>query len=91
MRARLIPVSPKLCTLEVYAVMLLVVTGNQLSYHCSYVGTRNLMLFLFVGRVNLVDLQQTLNVDFSHIESKVNEIVSNDSNLIVVLGQLIDQ
>ncbi|KAI0226544.1 E3 UFM1-protein ligase 1 [Lamellibrachia satsuma] len=43
------------------------------------------------GRVNLVDLQQILNVDFSHVESKVNEILKNDKSLILVLGQLIDR
>ncbi|XP_064629084.1 E3 UFM1-protein ligase 1-like [Lineus longissimus] len=43
------------------------------------------------GRINLVDLQQAINVDFSHIESKVNDIVRSDRSLTLVLGQLIDQ
>ena len=47
-------------------------------------------LFL-VGRVNLVDLQQAINVDFSHVEAKVNEIVKSDKHLNLVLGQLIDE
>ena len=44
-----------------------------------------------LGRVNIVDLQQTLNVDFTHVESKVNEIVKSDRSLTLVLGQLIDE
>lgn len=42
------------------------------------------------GRINLVELQQILNVDFSHVETKVNEIVRHDKNLTLILGQLID-
>ncbi|KAH9525822.1 E3 UFM1-protein ligase 1 [Bulinus truncatus] len=42
------------------------------------------------GRINLVDLQQLLNVDYSHIETKVNDMVKHDSHLTLVLGQLID-
>ncbi|CAL1533609.1 unnamed protein product [Lymnaea stagnalis] len=42
------------------------------------------------GRINLVDLQQLLNVDLSHIETKVNDMVKHDSHLSLVLGQLID-
>lgn len=38
----------------------------------------------------MVDLQQLLNVDFSHIESKVNDMIKHDSHLVLVLGQLID-
>ncbi|KAL3882424.1 hypothetical protein ACJMK2_028766 [Sinanodonta woodiana] len=48
-------------------------------------------LFVHGGRINLVELQQELNVDFSHIETKVNEIVKHDRNLTLVLGQLIDK
>lgn len=44
-----------------------------------------------VGRVNLVDLQQSLNVDLSHIEAKVNELVKNDRSLTLILGQLINR
>ena len=39
----------------------------------------------------MVDLQQILNVDFSHIEAKVSEIVKSDKSLTLVLGQLIDK
>ena len=41
------------------------------------------------GRINLVELAQVLNVDFSHVESKVSEVVYKDKNLSLVLGQLI--
>ncbi|CAH1800042.1 unnamed protein product, partial [Owenia fusiformis] len=43
------------------------------------------------GRINLVELQTILNIDFSHIESKVNELVKNDKSLRLVLGQLIER
>ncbi|KAL8588499.1 hypothetical protein ACOMHN_022286 [Nucella lapillus] len=42
------------------------------------------------GRINLVDLQQALNVDLSHVEAKVNDLVKHDPSLTLVLGQLID-
>ncbi|XP_053396897.1 E3 UFM1-protein ligase 1-like isoform X3 [Mercenaria mercenaria] len=48
-------------------------------------------LLVHGGRVNLVELTQILNIDFSHIESKANEIVSREKNIMLVLGQLIDQ
>lgn len=48
-------------------------------------------LFVHGGRINLVELQQVLNVDFSHVEAKVNEIVKHDHKLDLVLGQLIDK
>ncbi|XP_022089822.1 E3 UFM1-protein ligase 1-like isoform X2 [Acanthaster planci] len=41
------------------------------------------------GRINLVDLQQILGVDFSHIEAKANELVKHDRSLHMVLGQLV--
>ena len=44
-----------------------------------------------VGRVNLVELQQSLNIDLSHIETKVNELVKNDRSLTLILGQLINR
>ncbi|XP_056014591.1 E3 UFM1-protein ligase 1-like [Ostrea edulis] len=43
------------------------------------------------GRINLVDLQQILNVDFRHIEDKVTEMVKQDRSPMLVLGQLIDR
>ncbi|KAK3097920.1 hypothetical protein FSP39_014469 [Pinctada imbricata] len=48
-------------------------------------------LLVHGGRINLVDLQQILNVDFSHIETKVSEMVKSDKSLMLVLGQLVDK
>ncbi|XP_077976993.1 E3 UFM1-protein ligase 1-like isoform X2 [Glandiceps talaboti] len=48
-------------------------------------------LIVHGGRINLVDLQQLLNVDFSHIETKANEIIKGDKGLNFILGQLIDR
>ena len=49
------------------------------------------MPFIFKGRVHLVDLQQSINVDYSHVESKAHEIVSTESGISLVLGQLVDK
>ncbi|GFR97363.1 E3 UFM1-protein ligase 1-like [Elysia marginata] len=46
-------------------------------------------LIVHGGRINLVDLQQLLNVDYSHIETRVNEMVKKEGHLTLVLGQLI--
>ena len=46
---------------------------------------------LNTGRVNLVELQEVLNVDLSHIESKVHEIVRSESSLNLVLGQIVSE
>lgn len=46
---------------------------------------------ILIGRVNLVDIQQALNVDYSLIEAKVNDLVKSDRGLTLVLGQLIDR
>ncbi|XP_057308369.1 E3 UFM1-protein ligase 1 homolog isoform X1 [Hydractinia symbiolongicarpus] len=48
-------------------------------------------LIVHGGRINLVDLQQILNIDLSHIESKVNEIVRGDRHFSLVQGQLLDR
>lgn len=48
-------------------------------------------LFIFLGRINIVQLQTLLNIDISHIESKANEIVKNDPNLNLILGQIISK
>ncbi|XP_048769185.2 E3 UFM1-protein ligase 1-like isoform X2 [Ostrea edulis] len=48
-------------------------------------------LVIHGGRINLVDLQQILNVDFRHIEDKVTEMVKQDRSLMLVLGQLMDR
>ncbi|XP_040284717.1 E3 UFM1-protein ligase 1 isoform X2 [Bufo bufo] len=42
------------------------------------------------GRVNIVDLQQIVNVDLTHIESRANELVRVDKSVQLVLGQLVD-
>lgn len=49
------------------------------------------IIILYTGRINLVDLQQILNVDFRHIEDKVTEMVKQDKSLMLVLGQLVDK
>lgn len=36
-----------------------------------------------------MELAQILNVDFSHVESKISEVVYQDKNLSLILGQLI--
>nr|CAB3267491.1 E3 UFM1-protein ligase 1 [Phallusia mammillata] len=46
-------------------------------------------LYVHGGRVNLVEIQQSLNVDFSHVEAKANEIVKSDRHLQMVCGQMI--
>lgn len=43
------------------------------------------------GRINQCDLQTLLNIDLSHIEKKVTEIVQNDMNLTIILGQIISK
>lgn len=48
-------------------------------------------LYVQNGRINLVDLAHNLNVDLSHIESKVGEFVTQEPDVTIVLGQLIDR
>uniref|UniRef100_A0A8C0WP43 E3 UFM1-protein ligase 1 n=1 Tax=Castor canadensis TaxID=51338 RepID=A0A8C0WP43_CASCN len=43
------------------------------------------------GRVNIVDLQQVINVDLTHIESRIGDIVKSEKHVQLVLGQLIDE
>ncbi|XP_065649420.1 E3 UFM1-protein ligase 1 homolog isoform X2 [Hydra vulgaris] len=43
------------------------------------------------GRINLVDLQQILNIDLSHIECRVNDLVRGDRHFILIQGQLLDK
>lgn len=47
-------------------------------------------LYVHGGRVNIVDLQQSINVDLVHVENKANEIAKSDKGVQLVLGQLID-
>jgi E3 UFM1-protein ligase 1 len=48
-------------------------------------------LYVHEGRINMVTLQTLLNVDISHIESKVSEITKRDPNLSLILGQIISK
>lgn len=41
------------------------------------------------GRVNIVEIQQSINVDLTHIESKINDILK-DNSLQLILGQLMN-
>nr|XP_034346128.1 E3 UFM1-protein ligase 1 isoform X2 [Arvicanthis niloticus]XP_034346129.1 E3 UFM1-protein ligase 1 isoform X2 [Arvicanthis niloticus] len=43
------------------------------------------------GRVNIVDLQQAINVDLTHIENRVSDIIKSEKHVQIVLGQLIDE
>nr|XP_019947507.1 PREDICTED: E3 UFM1-protein ligase 1 [Paralichthys olivaceus] len=47
-------------------------------------------LYVHGGRVNIVDLQQILNVDWVHVENRASDIVKSDKDVQLVLGQLID-
>ncbi|XP_075058903.1 E3 UFM1-protein ligase 1 [Mixophyes fleayi] len=42
------------------------------------------------GRVNIVELQQVVNVDLTHIESRANDLVRLEKSIQLVLGQLVD-
>ena len=70
---------------------------NALHYFLDYLNfypyyqLTDCAILLFPGRVNIVELQAALNVDLSHIESKVNVIIGTEKNLTLVLGQLIDR
>ncbi|CAF0946717.1 unnamed protein product [Brachionus calyciflorus] len=48
-------------------------------------------IYVHEGRINIVELQKLLNVDISHIESKVSEVVKNDPDLNLILGQIISK
>ncbi|XP_052032127.1 E3 UFM1-protein ligase 1 [Apodemus sylvaticus] len=43
------------------------------------------------GRVNIVDLQQVINVDLTHIENRISDIIKSEKRVQIVLGQLIDE
>uniref|UniRef100_A0A673B4U8 E3 UFM1-protein ligase 1 n=1 Tax=Sphaeramia orbicularis TaxID=375764 RepID=A0A673B4U8_9TELE len=47
-------------------------------------------LYVHGGRVNIVDLQQILNVDWVHVESRASDIAKSDKGVQLILGQLID-
>lgn len=42
------------------------------------------------GRVNLVDLSKSLNVDLAHITTHLNEVLRGQKDIQLVLGQLVD-
>ncbi|XP_077574949.1 E3 UFM1-protein ligase 1 [Stigmatopora nigra] len=46
-------------------------------------------LYRHGGRVNLLELQQIINVNWVDVESRANEIARSDKNVQMVLGQLI--
>ncbi|XP_013999743.2 E3 UFM1-protein ligase 1 isoform X1 [Salmo salar] len=48
-------------------------------------------LYVHGGRVNIVDLQKLINVDWVHVEARANDIARSDKSIQLVLGQLIDQ
>ncbi|XP_075872525.1 E3 UFM1-protein ligase 1 [Nelusetta ayraudi] len=47
-------------------------------------------LYVHGGRINIVDLQQIINVDWVHVESRASDIAKTDKGVQMVLGQLID-
>ncbi|XP_030260408.1 E3 UFM1-protein ligase 1 [Sparus aurata] len=47
-------------------------------------------LYVHGGRINIVDLQQILNVDWVHVENRASDIAKSDKGVQLVLGQLID-
>uniref|UniRef100_A0A3P9N0B3 E3 UFM1-protein ligase 1 n=1 Tax=Poecilia reticulata TaxID=8081 RepID=A0A3P9N0B3_POERE len=47
-------------------------------------------LYVHGGRINVVDLQQIINVDWVHVENRANDIAKSDKGVQLVLGQLID-
>lgn len=48
-------------------------------------------LYVNGGRVNIVDLQKIINVDWVHVESRASDIARSDRGVQIVLGQLIDE
>ncbi|XP_061602832.1 E3 UFM1-protein ligase 1 [Cololabis saira] len=47
-------------------------------------------LYVHGGRINIVDLQQLINVDWVHVESRAGDIAKSDRGVQLVLGQLIE-
>ncbi|XP_056150563.1 E3 UFM1-protein ligase 1 [Lampris incognitus] len=48
-------------------------------------------LYVHGGRVNIVELQQSINVDLVHVENRASDIAKSDKGVRLVLGQLIDE
>ena len=74
-----------------FLTLVLLVLKNYFDLTINSVHCLSVPLLFATGRVNLVDLQQALNIDLSHVETKVNELVKNDRSVMLVLGQLIDR
>ena len=51
---------------------------------------KQLIQLLLLGRINVVDLHQILNVDLRHVESKVDELLKRDDSLVLIQGDLIE-
>ncbi|XP_061626558.1 E3 UFM1-protein ligase 1 [Phyllopteryx taeniolatus] len=47
-------------------------------------------LYRHGGRVNILELQQIINVDWIDVENRANDIAKSDKSVQLVLGQLID-
>ncbi|XP_076021907.1 E3 UFM1-protein ligase 1 [Genypterus blacodes] len=47
-------------------------------------------LYVHGGRINIVDLQQIINVDWVHVESRAGDIAKSDKGVQLILGQLVD-
>lgn len=47
-------------------------------------------LYVQGGRVNLVELAKSINVDLTHINNHIPEVIRNNRGLHLVLGQLVD-
>lgn len=47
-------------------------------------------LYVHGGRINIVELQQIINVDWVHVENRASDIAKSDKGVQLVLGQLID-
>lgn len=47
-------------------------------------------LYVHGGRINIVDLQQIINVDWVYVENRASDIAKCDKGIQLVLGQLID-
>jgi len=48
------------------------------------------IIFFLLGRINVVDLRQLLNIDLSHVEAKVEELLKHDKTLVLIKGDLIE-
>ncbi|XP_075939736.1 E3 UFM1-protein ligase 1 [Anarhichas minor] len=47
-------------------------------------------LYVHGGRINIVDLQQIINVDWVHVENRAIDMAKSDKGIQLILGQLID-